>query len=373
MKIERIDVYPLRLPFKREFRIARGSVGSPEAGAPHVYVRVTSDDGTVGWGEGRPSHRWSYETLESVVSTIRNYLAPALVGRDPMDLDTCHAAMQADIAPGISHGQPIAKCAVDTALHDLVGHALGVNVQDLFGAKATRTLRLVWTVAEATPEDAARVTADVIAQGYAGVKLKMGHSPKKDADFLRAVKEAAGDAFVWADANQAYTVDFARRIARVCEELGIEVLEQPLPANDLTGMARLVASTDVSIALDESVWSPQDLIQAIRLNALDMLVVKLSKMAGLRKMRQAIEIARAAGIGLLGSSLTESAVGFTAATQLFAAYGFEHPVDLNGPGQFLADGPVHDQVTINEGTIHLPDGPGLGLAIREEDVIRFSA
>ena len=371
MKIEKIDVFPLNLPFQREFKIARGSVGSPAAGAPHVYVRVTADDGTTGWGEGRPSHRWSYETVESVTSTIQNYLTPALVGLDPTDLEAIHRVMQSDIAPGISHGQPIAKCAVDIALHDLIGHVYSVNLQELLGSREKQQLKLVWTLFEQTPDDAARVTADVIAQGYGGVKLKMGHSPKKDADFLRATKEAAGDAFVWADANQAYTVDFAKRIARVCEKLGIEVLEQPLPANDLTGMAKLVASTDVSIALDESVWSPEDLMQAIRLNALDMLVVKLSKMAGIRRARQTIEIARAAGIGLLGSNLTESAVGFTASTLLFGAYGFEHPVDLNGPGQFLAGGPVHDQVMRENGTVNLPTGPGLGLNISEDDVTPF--
>ncbi len=371
MKIEQIDVFPLILPFKKEFKIARGSVGAPESGAPHVYVRLTADDGTLGWGEARPSHRWSYETLESVTSTIEGYLAPALIGRDALDLEGALAAMDRDIAPGRTTGQPIAKCAVDIALHDLAGRASGLNIQQLFGAVAHRKVDLVWTLQEATPADAERVTSEALAAGYRGVKVKLGHSPERDGDILRAARNAAGDAFVWADANQAYTLDFARRFARLCEELGVTVLEQPLPVNDLTGAAKLVAASDVSIALDESIWSPSDLIQAIRMDALDMVVIKLSKMGGLRRARQSIEIARAAGRGLLGSYLTESTVSFTAATLLFGGFGFEFPADMNGPGQFLGDGPAFDQLRLENGTVTLPEGPGLGLDIDEADVRRF--
>src|SRR4051794_2127887 len=104
---------PLRLPFRETFKISRGSVGSPEEGAPHVYVRVRADDGAEGWGEARPSHRWSYETEESVVTTLRRYLAPVLIGLDPWDLAAVHAAMGRQIAPGISTGAPIAKSAID--------------------------------------------------------------------------------------------------------------------------------------------------------------------------------------------------------------------------------------------------------------------
>src|SRR5436305_6530146 len=129
-RIKAVEAFALRLPFRIEFRIARGSVGSPAAGAPHVYVRVTADDGTVGWGEARPSHRWSYETEESVLTTIRGYLAPALLGADPWDLVGLHQVMDREIAPGISVGAPIAKCAVDMAVHDLLARAAGVPLRE---------------------------------------------------------------------------------------------------------------------------------------------------------------------------------------------------------------------------------------------------
>ena len=80
MRISEVTVFPTRLPFRTTFKISRGAVGSQAEGAPHIYVRVTADDGAVGWGEARPSHRWSYETEETVVTTLRRYLGPAVVG-----------------------------------------------------------------------------------------------------------------------------------------------------------------------------------------------------------------------------------------------------------------------------------------------------
>src|SRR5262245_46363984 len=126
MNIAALDVFPVSLPFREEFRISRGSVGSPEEGAPHVYVRVTADDGSVGWGEARPSHRWSYETLESVVASIRRYLAPALVGVSAWDLREIGARMDRQLAPGISTGNPVARSGIDIAVHDLLARAAGV-------------------------------------------------------------------------------------------------------------------------------------------------------------------------------------------------------------------------------------------------------
>jgi L-Ala-D/L-Glu epimerase len=371
MKITAVDVFPLRLPYRVAFTIARGSVGSPDEGAPHIYLRITADDGSTGWGEARPSHRWSYETEESVVSTLRNYLSPLLIGMNPADIAGIHHEMDRMIAPGTSTGQPIAKCAVDVALHDLVSRAHGMNVQELFGARGPQTINLVWTISDHTPDGAAKIAAKAIADGYRSVKVKLGISPEMDREILTAVKEVTGDAHVWADANQAYTFDYARSVVRTCEKLGIDVLEQPLPVNDLPGMARLAATSGIPLALDESVWSPEDLMQAIRIGALDILVVKISKMAGLRRVRQSIEMAQSAGLGVLGSSLTESAVGFIAAAHLNSAYNILYS-DLNG-FQFLADGPAHDQISIVNGTVELPQGHGLGIEVAEQDVRRFLA
>jgi L-Ala-D/L-Glu epimerase len=370
LPITDISAFALRLPFISEFRIARGSVGSPTAGAPHIYVRVTAEDGTVGWGEARPSHRWSYETEESVLTTIRSYLAPALLGRNVFDLAGIHRAMHTEIAPGLTVGQPIAKSAIDIAVHDLLGRHLGIGLSDVLGSHGPRDVALSWLISTTDPGEAADLAADASARGYRGLKVKVGVQVEHDLDLLAAVKRAAPAAYLWVDANGSYDVAQAKRLARGMAAIGIDVLEQPLPANDLAGLRSLRAAMDLPLALDESVCSGADLIAALRHEALDMLVIKISKMGGLWPARRMMEMAGEAGVDLLGSGLTESRLGLAAGATLFSAFGLRHPVDLNGP-QFLGDDPVAVGPVIADGVIHLPDGPGLSTTLDRDKLERY--
>lgn len=370
-RIEKIEVFPLNLPFLTEFKISRGSVGGPKAGAPHVYIRIKTDTGAVGWGEARPSPRWSYETLESVVTTIRNYLAPELIGLDADDFETVHQIMDREIAPGITVGQPVAKSGIDMALHDLAAKSLDLPLYRFLGADRASDVPLSYLVSVDSPAKAEEVTAAAVSTGYTGFKVKIGMEPSLDLELIRAVKRVAGDCFLWADANQAYGVELAVERSRDMAEIGVHVLEQPVPANDFLGLRDLVARSAVPIAVDESVFSAGDLEQLIRMKALDMLVIKVSKMAGLTGARNCIERALSEGIELLGSGLTETRLGLTASAHLYSAFGFKHPVDLNGP-QFLADDPVKSGVTINRATVSLSDAPGIGIEVDEEKLAQYA-
>lgn len=364
MKIASIEVFPLKLPFLTEFKISRGSVGGPKAGAPHVYLRITDETGAQGWGEARPSPRWSYETQESVVTTIRNYLAPALVGMDSADFEAIHAVMDREIAPGITVGQPVAKSGIDMALSDLAARRAGAPLSALFTSRSPSPVRLTYLISVDSPAKAEEVASAALSAGYTGFKVKIGMDPSLDLEIIRAVKGVVGDRFIWPDANQAYPVDVAIERSREMAKMGVSVLEQPVPANDFLGLKELVAKSAVPIAVDESVFCVGDLEQLIRLKALNVLVIKVSKMAGLWGARQCIERALDAGIGLLGSGLTETRLGLAASAHLFSAYQLQYPVDLNGP-QFLADDPVSDGATVERGTVYLSDSPGIGVSVDE--------
>jgi L-alanine-DL-glutamate epimerase-like enolase superfamily enzyme len=369
-RLARIEVHPLRLPFREEFRIARGSVGNPEQGAPHIYVRAVADDGAEGWGECRPSHRWSYETEESVVSTIADYLAPSLAGLELWDLRGLHAAMDSVIAPGISTGAPVAKCGVDLAVHDLLARRAGVPLIRFLGGGATDRIRLTYIVSVAEVAEAERRAAAAWEQGYRGFKVKIGADPAKDLEMLRAVRGAAPEAFLWADANQGYDLGTALAQARKMEPLNVACLEQPVPANDWTGLRRIAAGSAVPIGVDESVFSAADLIQLIKLEACDVFVMKLSKMGGLYRARLATQLAREAGLGILGSGLTESRLGLAAHVHMLAAYGGCAFADLNGP-QFLADDATAGGIELEPGLAHVPSSPGVGVAPDPEKVARY--
>jgi len=358
LRIVRVEIHPCRLPFTTPFLISRGAVGLPEEGAPHIYVKVVAEDGTEGWGEARPSHRWSYETEWSVVSAIRDHLAKAIIGLDAFEITEAHKAMDREVAPGVSRGQPIAKSALDMALHDLICRKLGVDLRRLLGGRMEFEIPLAYMVSAEDATGAALAAGQAVERGYRCVKVKIGKGVKKDIEILKAVRGAVKDALVWADPNQAYTAAEAVELARKAEGL-IDVLEQPLPANDLAGLAEVTAKSPIPIAVDESAFSPRDLVNVIRHGAANAFVAKVSKAGGLLPARRAIEIAMEANLLVLGSGLTESALGFMASAKLYSALGIKIPVDLNGP-QFLGDEPFPEPVEVERGVAKIPESEGVG-------------
>ncbi len=125
------------------FKFFEGPTG---AGRAAVIVKITASDGTIGWGESVPVPRWSYETLESTTAAIEKYLTPILIGKNPFDLESIHDAMNKEIANSFSTGAPITKAGIDIALHDLMGHASGLNIAELWGRTTPDDLLLSWTL-----------------------------------------------------------------------------------------------------------------------------------------------------------------------------------------------------------------------------------
>ena len=371
MKIERIEVFPVRLPTKAVLTLPRGPSRTLAEGKRIVVVRMTDQDGNVGWGEAGPSRRWSAETTESCASSIREYLAPALVGHDIFDIAGAHARMNRELATGLDPGQPIAKCALDLALHDLVCRRLGISLQSWLGAKRLDRVRLARLVSAATPEEAAVLARKGVDEGYQGFKVKVGHHKHLDLEIVRAVVEAAPGCYVWADANQGYVLEEAIRMARALERLGVPLFEQPVPMSDVYAMKKLLSASSITIGLDEAAIGIPFVIELIRREAVECLAIKVSKVGGIHYARQMCDLALNAGLKLIGSGLQDAPIGFAASVHLFAAYGMTDPVDLNGP-QFIADDYLAAPFPVERMTALVPSAPGLGIAIDEAKLARFA-
>src|SRR4051794_39084776 len=203
--VERVETFAVALPTLRSFGVAGGAVTA--VGRPSIRVLVkVSADGVCGWGEATPIPAWTYETAESIVTTIDRYLAPAVLGRPCWDLDGVTTAFDHAINRGFSIGAPLAKCAVDVALHDLLGRALGLPVGLLWGQRRLTEIPLGWVVSGQSPPEVADSVAEGQDLGYRSVKVKIGlHSEREDLAVVQAVRDAVGDAPLWVDANQAYT------------------------------------------------------------------------------------------------------------------------------------------------------------------------
>ena len=360
MKIARIDLLPLRLPLRRVLTLPRGASRTVDEGKRLLLARLETDDGRVGWGEASPSRRWSAETLESALSSLQQYLAPVVLGRDPRDLGGLHAAMDQELAPGFDRGQPIAKAAIDFACHDVIARADGVPVQALLGRRDPGRITLSYLVSAPTPDDAVRQVEEARAAGYRAFKVKVGgHAPAHDVAVARAVVAAAAGATVWVDANQGYDAGAAATAARGFEALGLRVFEQPVAVTDWEGLRTLRKATGMTIALDEAAMSLPVVEEYLRQDLATAVVVKVAKLGGLHHARQVLDLCRARGVLLLGSGLMDAPLTLAAGLHAFAAAGIEFPCDLNGP-QFIAEDYLAEPVPVTDGILTVPARPGLG-------------
>jgi len=360
IKIERIDVFPTRYPAVAYFKFLRN-------GRAAVIIKITADDGTVGWGQSVPVPSWCYETLEAATVAIRDYLAPALIGHDVFDLDTVHRTMNREICPSFSTGMPLAKAGIDMALHDLIGRLAGLSLAQLWGRPSGGEVTLSWTLNPRTLDEVESLIEEGRQRGYRNFNVKVAPDPKFDLEMCRIVKERVPDGFLWADANGGYEPAIAKQVAPKLADVGVAVFEQPVKANHLSAFAELKRQGALPIILDEGVVSPTDLIEFIRLDLLDGVAMKPARCAGLSPARREIEILLDAGLMFLGSGLSDPDIALTASLALYAAYGLKYPAALNGP-QFLGHSVLKIPHEVKDGKLPAPTGPGLGIEVDESKI-----
>lgn len=370
-----IEVFPVHLPMIRAFSFASGSAGKAGGKAPHVFVKLTDSEGAVGWGEGRPVPGWSPETLETVTSTLRGYLAPALIGLPVSDRWGVHRAMQRAIGRGPAMGQPIARAALDMALHDLLAKRAGLSLRAFLGGSNERNrMALSYTL---TGHDQASISEEMDvgqAAGFLHFNFKAAVAPETDVEVAETVKaRIAPGGFVWADANQGFQLHNARRVAQAFEAIGVDMLEQPLPADQFEQMRSLRASTAIPLAVDEASVGPSDFYRYTAAGLVDYLVVKITRSGGIWPTLQQIAIAEAAGLPMLVSGLTDGFLTKLAACQTALAYGFAGPAALNG-SQFTDESaifPAKGEIEYN-GSVHLTDTLGNGAEPGEDALKEFA-
>ncbi|MCW5551662.1 MAG: mandelate racemase [Verrucomicrobiae bacterium] len=363
VKIAKIEAFPVSYPTIGYFKFFEGPSGR-SLGRPTVVVKMTADNGAVGWGQSVPSHRWSYETHETVQATIEHYLAPELIGLDPFDADAIHAAMNRIIAPSFSTGQPICKAGVDLALFDLTGRILRQSAAERWNRTGRNQIPLSWTVNVQSLGEVEKVVSDGLARGYQNFNVKVAPDSKFDLELCRTVRRLAPEGFLWADANGGYDERTALDVAPRLADLGVPVLEQPLPANRLTGYQRLKQQGALPIIMDEGIVSSVELEEFIKLGLLDGVAMKPGRCGGITEARRQVEILLDRGLMFLGSGLSDPDLSLAASLALYGAYDLKYPAALNGP-QFLEGTVLLDPIQVSSGEALVPRGPGLGVVVEE--------
>ncbi len=370
--IERVELFPVRLPMIKSFNFASGSAGAVGGTAPHLFVKMIDSEGRIGWGEGRPVPSWSYETLETTTMTVRHQLAPAIIGMPISDRRGIQLRMHQAIGRGPSTGQPIAKAALDIAVHDLCAQASGMTLRSFLGGRDSQNrMELSYTL---TGHDRASIIEEMgegMAAGFHHFNFKAAVDPATDIEVAETVRAQIPDGgFVWADANQGFQLQQARTVARAFEAIGVDLLEQPLSADQTHLMRALRLQTSIALAVDEASVSPGDFFNYVSLGLVDYLVIKLTRSGGIWPTLQQIAVAQSAGLPLIVSGLTDGFITKVAACQVALASGFAGPAALNG-SQFTAEDALFPQKALQErnGSVVLNNSPGLGVA-PDEDALR---
>ncbi len=364
-RIARVESIPLTYPTAGRFKFFEGPGGEP-LGRQTVVVKITAEDGTVGWGQSVPTNKWSYETLETVHTTIQRYLAPVLIGKNAFDLDAINTAMDRIIAPSFSTGQPICKAGIDLALFDLTGKLLGQTAGQRWKRTGRDRITLSWTLNPRELDDIAGLIEQGRQRGYQNFNVKVAPDPKFDVEMCRIVKRLAPDGFLWADANGGYDQATALDAAPKLAAAGAAVLEQPLKPNRFTGYRKLKKQGALPIIMDEGVVSAVELEEFIKLDMLDGVAMKPARCGGLTEARRQIELVQSRGLMFLGSGLTDPDISLAASLLLYGAYALRYPAALNGP-QFLAALSILRQpFEPVAGQLAVPAGIGLGVQVDEQ-------
>jgi L-alanine-DL-glutamate epimerase-like enolase superfamily enzyme len=366
MKIERVEVFGVAVPLIGEYKNAYRSKSIQKS----AIVRITASGGAVGLGNIDPSPGYSKESIEDNLRVLETKLAPLVVGMDPTNI---HRVLQ-EIERAVA-GYLDAKAAIEMACVDLTARACGVPVYAYLGGAVKDTLLFNAWIGILPPDEAAAETVAWQKRGFRSAKIKVGGKIEADCDRVKAVREAVGPDFkLRIDANAGYDADTSIKLARMVAPCGMQLFEQPVPADDIAGMARVRREANaigVPIMADESVLDHASLIRIIQANAADIVKVKVMKQGGFVNTRRMIATAEAAGIRCVvghgfGLGINTMAEIMLAATSNNVIDGLE----CVGPLK-TADDIVTHKLDLGTGGIALPGGPGLGVTLDEAKLARY--
>ena len=369
MKITRIDTVPVRLPLRAD-RMIRSARGTHSA-SPFLLVKIHTDEGIVGLGEVSCTPRWSGEDHFTAQHFIQTIIGPALIGEDPTRIEDLNLKIERGVARN-----PFTKAAMEMALWDILGKSLGKPVYRLLGGPVRDDVAIKWSISGQEPQRAAELASWAVQQGFAAMKVKVGLDPASDIERVVAVRKAiGGDIRLGVDANGGWPVRTALKVIPRLREENLFFVEQPVPAWDIDGMARVRRHAALPIIADESVYTTHDAMALVRAGAADVLSVYVGKAGGISNARKVVAVAEAAGLACTIGSNLEMGVGSAAMIHLaMATRGVraeEFPCDIIGP-LYYEDDLLVDPLCIGDGKARPHERPGLGVELDEEKVRRYA-
>jgi len=369
-KIWRVEVFGVAVPLVGGgFKNAYATKTSQKS----AVVRITAASGIVGLGNIDPSPGYSIDTIEDSLAALRGTLSGAVLGMDPRNLHEILARLDASL-----EGFLDAKAAIEMACVDLAARLYGVPVSTFLGGAVRDEFLFNAWIGILPPDEAAAETKKWFDQGFRSAKIKVGGNIEADRDRVKAVREAVGKGMALRiDANAGYDVETSIKLARLMLPFDLQLMEQPVAAEDIAGLARVRREAGgIPIMADEAITDHATLIEVIRAGAANIVKLKVMKNGGFLRTQRMAATAEAAGIRVVighgfGLGVNTMAEIQFASTSLNILDGLE----CVGPLK-TTDDITTEKLDLSSGRLHLPPkdgeaGAGLGVALDEAKLQRY--
>ncbi|MBV5311913.1 MAG: dipeptide epimerase [Prolixibacteraceae bacterium] len=354
MQITQIEVYQFPVKLKKAFVISLGSFEYAE----NVVVVIRTNEGLSGFGECSPFMPINGESMETCY-VVANYLAKALLGKNPLDIETCSEIMDRTI-----FGNSSIKSAFDIALYDIASQQAGLPLYAFLGGQNNKVLKTDYTVSLGDLEQMISDAQTIRECGFEVIKVKLGDNPNKDILRVKSIRTQIGDEIpLRIDANQGWDVESAIRVLNELAPYNIQFCEEPIPRWNFMELSRIKNSVPVMIMADESCCDHHDAKRLIELEAAQSFNIKLGKSSGIFKAQKIIQLAEKANLQLQIGGFLESRIGFTASAHLALTSDQVLFCDFDTPMMFSED-PVLGGIQYGKnGLVTIPEVPGLGASL----------
>lgn len=354
MKIASVETIPIQVPLAKPIVMSHRTVEQSD----NVLVKLTTDDGVIGWGEGVEATDLTGDTQQSIQAAIE-LMGERIIGEDPMSRTVLWSAMSK-----MMYANETAAGAIDIALHDIAGKTLGVPVAQLLGGVVRTEIPALTMVGSGVPDvdiAAARTKYD---DGYRWFKVKLGIGDIVDelSTVIGMRAELPDDAIVSGDANQGWTEPEAIRFLRALDGQNVRFIEQPIRQGDLEAMFRVAHASPIPICADQSVHSFSDIASFWR-SGVAGVSLKLVKLGGITGVMRGANLCEALDLSInLAGKIAESSVAAAANVHCAAAM---RAIDFGcSPGnQGISSDVTTKPLAIENGHYTLPSGAGLGIEV----------
>ncbi len=360
MKISRLELHLIRVPFDMG-AAPTAFAGMNLTSVDSLFVRVCTDAGVDGWGEG-----WGHVACQTTSTALTTLVGPAFIGRDVSDRSRLMTEMFRRFHIHGGTGPVVyALAAIEIALWDIAGKLASSPIASLLGGVPRELTAYASLLRYADPELVASAVERALSQGFRHIKL---HEVRLDT--MAAARAACGES-VWLalDTNCPWTVSQSIENARALEASRLAWLEEPVwPPEDHVGLARVRAATTLPIAAGENAAGVHDLATMLRAGSIDICQPSVTKIGGIEAVAQAANLARVHGADYVPHCFYLGP-GLLASLHLAAAFAPEVAFEL-----FFGDlqaSPYHDAVRARQGRLSVPPGPGLGLDPDMEVIDRY--